>query len=52
MGHRLWLLTDAWHGNYNTHYVRVDEFFCEKCLGREEKRFDEYKREAPHWFKG
>ena len=52
----VFLQTRKWSnydGNRNTHYIRVDEFFCEKCLEYEEKRFDEYKREvAPDWFRG
>ncbi len=38
-------------GSYNTHFFRVDTFFCEKCLEQKEVKKDEYSRETPNWYK-
>lgn len=37
-------------GGYNIHYVRVDLFFCERCLEQAERRREEYAREKPEWW--
>ena len=38
-------------GNYNIHYTRIDEFFCEHCLEYKEKKFEDWKRDPPDWYK-
>jgi hypothetical protein len=38
------------YGNYNTHYVRIDYFYCEHCLKYEERKQEEWLRETPIWF--
>ena len=38
-------------GQYNTHYTRVDEFFCDRCLKYKEKVFEDWKRDTPDWYK-
>jgi len=38
------------YGGYQTRFVRIDQFFCEKCLETKEKRQDEYSRDTPDWF--
>jgi predicted metal-dependent hydrolase len=35
---------------YNNCYVRIDNFFCEKCLEIKSKRQESYAREAPDWY--
>jgi len=39
-------------GNYNTHFFRVDTFFCTKCLEQKELKKDEYSRDTPAWYMG
>lgn len=38
-------------GQYNTHYKRVDEFFCDRCLEYREKVFEDWKRDPPDWYR-
>lgn len=50
----IFLRTAKWiesTGGYNTQFVRVDTFFCEKCLKQEEKRQEDYKRDTPSWYR-
>jgi hypothetical protein len=37
---------------YNTQFIRIDRFFCEKCLEQKEVRKSEYaySRETPEWY--
>ena len=35
---------------YKTHWIRIDMFFCEKCLKKEVIKEDAYSREAPEWY--
>ena len=32
------------------HYIRIDQFFCEKCLKTETVRRSEYAYDTPDWF--
>ncbi|QDV86948.1 beta-glucosidase [Planctomycetes bacterium TBK1r] len=41
---------DCYGGGYQTHFVRVDRFFCEKCLEEKVIKKDEYSRDTPEWF--
>jgi hypothetical protein len=48
------LETSRWHdsgGGYQTRWVRIDRFFCERCLKTRELRRDEYSREQPEWYR-
>ena len=38
------------YSGYNTKFTRIDFFFCEKCLEKNEKRQVEYSRDTPDWF--
>ena len=38
-------------GTYNTKFVRIDRFFCEKCLHETEKVKTDYSRETPDWYR-
>lgn len=38
-------------GNYNSHFHRVDRYFCEKCLETHEKKQDEFSRDTPEWYR-
>lgn len=35
---------------YNTEYIRLDVFFCEKCCETKEVEKREYSRERPLWW--
>ena len=37
-------------GGYNTHFIRVDYYFCEKCLEQKEVKLDDWSRDTPLWF--
>ena len=39
------------NSGYNTHFVRVDTFFCERCLAERELRKDSYDRDTPEWYR-
>lgn len=39
-------------GSYHSHFVRIDTFFCEKCLEQKTVRKEEYSRETPEWYLG
>lgn len=39
-------------GHYNTHFIRVDAFFCERCLECKEIRKEDFARETPDWYLG
>jgi hypothetical protein len=50
----VYLDTSKWEdysGSYNTKFVRVDRFFCERCLKEQENKREEYSRETPDWYK-
>lgn len=36
---------------YNTQFVRIDRFFCTKCLHTEDRRREGYHRDTPEWFR-
>lgn len=38
------------HG-YNTEFVRLDAFFCEKCCETKEVERREHSRETPLWWR-
>jgi hypothetical protein len=38
-------------GGYNTEYIRIDYFFCRKCLEQKEHQRREYAKEPPDWFR-
>jgi hypothetical protein len=31
-------------------YLRIDRFYCEKCLEQKEIRKEELRRERPEWY--
>ena len=33
-----------------TDYLRIDRFYCEKCLEQKEIRKEELRRERPEWY--
>jgi hypothetical protein len=37
-------------GGYNVQWIRVDRFFCEKCLEPRDVIQQDWSREAPHWW--
>ena len=39
------------YSDYNTKFVRVDKFFCERCLETKELRKEEYSRDTPDWYR-
>lgn len=39
-------------GSYQTRFVRVDTFFCERCLKCREVKKEEYSRDTPDWYRG
>lgn len=52
--HRYVLLRSArWteDSGYNTHFQRLDVFFCESCLEQKEISRDEYSRGTPAWYR-
>ena len=44
---RKWMASD---GGYHTHFIRIDRFFCERCLEKRDIKQDEYSRETPEWY--
>lgn len=38
-------------GEYSTHYVRVDRYYCQRCLKTEELRNSGYARKTPEWYR-
>jgi hypothetical protein len=36
--------------NYNTRYIRIDTFFCEKCLKYEQVKQEDFCRDMPEWY--
>lgn len=38
-------------GGYNTRFIRVDTFFCEKCLEQKEVRKEDFARDTPDWYR-
>jgi hypothetical protein len=38
-------------GSYNTKYVRIDTFFCERCLVYKKIKKEDYSRDTPDWYK-
>ncbi len=42
---------EDFRGTYSTRFVRIDRFFCEKCLHVEEKKREEHSRDTPEWYK-
>jgi len=53
--HRYVLLSTAkWTdgaGEFNTHFIRVDRFYCERCLADKELRKEERARDTPDWYR-
>lgn len=37
-------------GTYQTHWIKVDRFFCEKCLHYETVKTSEWDRDPPEWW--
>lgn len=37
---------------YNIYWVKVDEYFCKKCLEKRDITKSEYSRDCPDWYKG
>jgi len=37
-------------GSYNTEYIRIDRFYCEKCLEQKNVEKRGYSREVPEWY--
>lgn len=38
-------------GGYSTKYVRVDRYYCQRCLDTKEFRRSDYEREIPEWYR-
>lgn len=38
------------HSGYQTHFIRTDTFFCEKCLELKRVVQDDYSRDTPDWY--
>jgi len=38
------------YADYITHWIRVDRFYCRRCLREEMKRKSEYSRDMPDWY--
>ncbi len=38
-------------GGYQIQWVRVERFFCTKCLHQEDKKREEWSRDTPEWYK-
>lgn len=38
-------------GGYNTHYIRIDYFYCEQCLHYKEVKQETYSRDTPDWYR-
>ena len=38
-------------GGYDNTYIRLDRFYCKKCLHLEEKRKSESSRGKPTWWR-
>lgn len=37
---------------YNTHFWRIDYFFCERCLDEQQRKNEAYSRDTPEWYRG
>lgn len=37
-------------GPFNTHWIRIDRFFCEKCLEYRDKKQEDWSRDKPEWY--
>jgi hypothetical protein len=35
---------------YQIKYIKVMQFFCEKCLETKEKRLETFSKETPDWY--
>lgn len=42
--------SNGWGEGYNIKYVRIDRFYCKKCLKEEVKVKEECSREPPSWW--
>ena len=38
------------HQGYNDNFVRIDRFYCEKCLEQKDVRREGYSRATPEWY--
>jgi hypothetical protein len=38
-------------GGYNTRFIRIDRYWCEKCLATEDKKQDGLSRDTPDWYR-
>lgn len=38
------------YDNYCTHFLRIDRFYCEKCLQEKEVKKEDWCRETPEWY--
>jgi len=41
---------DSYQGSYCTTWIKIDYYFCEKCLEEKEKKRVEDSRETPLWY--
>lgn len=41
--------TDA-SGTYQIGWLRMDRFFCEKCLEQRQEKKEEWSRNKPEWY--
>lgn len=39
-------------GSYQSNYIRIDVFFCSRCLKLEQVKQEQYARETPDFFRG
>lgn len=39
------------HYGYNDLFIKVDIYYCEKCLEQKEVRHEEYARDIPIWWR-
>lgn len=37
-------------GPYQTHWLKIDRLFCEKCGETKQVRTEEYDRDKPEWY--
>jgi hypothetical protein len=40
----------SYYENHCTKFVRIDRFYCEKCLEQKETRKEDWCRETPEWY--
>lgn len=46
--------TTKWNesgGGYNLKWVRIERFFCIKCLERKDVRQEDWSRDTPEWYR-